>query len=131
MENFTPKMAKILDEILTKLTAQGGPSHSNNSVVLECCYKNQEGARCAVGVLIPDDLYHPIIEGNPAKRLPDVILKNIFQETPTEIELAFLGLVQSIHDRYNWAGGTDWEEYLREEFAEIPQYINDYSPADL
>ena len=51
---------EIFDTVLTHLRKQGGPSWSAGD---GCRYRGLDGTSCAVGCLIPDELYDPLIEG--------------------------------------------------------------------
>lgn len=49
---------EIFDKVLAHLRAQGKQSTAGGV----CAYRSPEGNMCAVGCLIPDELYDPIIE---------------------------------------------------------------------
>ncbi|MFN9029662.1 MAG: hypothetical protein ACK54C_01980 [Betaproteobacteria bacterium] len=49
----------VFDTVLNHLRKQGPATDDRG----ECVYRTAEGKRCAVGVLIPDDMYDPDIEG--------------------------------------------------------------------
>jgi len=57
---------QIFDKVATHLFTQGrratqfGPGRPN---IDKCVYRNDEGETCAIGCLIPADLYNPVIEG--------------------------------------------------------------------
>jgi hypothetical protein len=58
---------EVFDKVVTHLIAQGVPSQSvvedAEVDVPVCLYRGPEGAKCAVGCLIPDDIYHSDMEG--------------------------------------------------------------------
>lgn len=58
---------EIFDFVWTKLCEQGAKSYENG----KCRYRTSTRLKCAVGHLIPDDLYDPAMEGaaqhGPAK----------------------------------------------------------------
>lgn len=60
-----------------------------------CAYRDGE-LRCAVGVLIPDDLYSPNLEGNDAQHIIKYFLKSGIADWVEHEEL--LGVLQKIHD---------------------------------
>ena len=60
-----------------------------------CAYREGE-LRCAVGVLIPDDLYSPNLEGNDARSLVEVFFNTGLADWVEHEEL--LGVLQRIHD---------------------------------
>lgn len=50
---------EIFDKIIVHLSEQKVPARNEN----DCVYRTLDGRRCAVGGLIPEDKYDPIIEG--------------------------------------------------------------------
>lgn len=68
-----------------------------------CRYRTSTGLKCAVGCLIPDELYDRSIEGvsvslNPYSPLGNALLKSGIPGDDTEIEEMLYDL-QKIHDR--------------------------------
>lgn len=65
-----------------------------------CCKK-----RCAIGILIPDEVYDEFIEGNAICRIIN------FFEIPDNMTLDDLALVQSLHDSM----ATEWnaDEFIK------------------
>lgn len=54
---------EIFDTVLTKLRAQGVRSTGKNDHgITRCRYRGEEGLKCAVGHLIPDNFYNPDME---------------------------------------------------------------------
>ncbi len=51
---------EIFDYVVSHLRAQGARSLNDEN---ECTYRSVDGYSCAVGCLIPDDLYTPSLEG--------------------------------------------------------------------
>ena len=61
----------------------------------QCAYRGPRGARCAVGVMIPDDQYDPAIEGNGVHALNLVL---------GDIDVELLADLQDLHDNdSNWS----------------------------
>lgn len=102
---------EVFNTVYTKLRAQG-----KRSIVLEgahqrCRYRGEGGTRCAIGHLIPDELYSEELEGlnvgqtysNPEIENIDDVLRNIFGEL-TELDIHFLSVLQRAHD--NWTDAT-------------------------
>ena len=56
----------------------------------DCCYRTPSGLKCAVGHLIPDELYHSNMEGETPSNLPTQIFP--------AIALSFLHSLQRVHD---------------------------------
>ena len=95
--------------------------NGNNS----CAYRGEEGTSCAVGCLIPDELYTPSIEGHGISSLAlREILVHAGVLTPTEVKEGYifcevklptrqkmylLGRLQTIHDS---SPIPDWHDLL-------------------
>jgi hypothetical protein len=63
-----------------------------------CLYRGDDGMKCGIGCLIPDDLYKSSFEGQPVKGFPEEILTRL-GVVPNGVELAFLTHLQRCHDR--------------------------------
>lgn len=87
---------EIFDRVLTHLRAQGVASFSPE--INDCAYRAQAGLMCAIGCLIPDDLYSPAMEGRSARTLAflDLIPANLFtaESVPLLVDL------QMAHDTW-------------------------------
>lgn len=61
-----------------------------------CQYLTQGGDKCAVGCLLPDDLYRPVFEGNNVQALLDEhpLLLGYFWN----VDKTFLSRAQRLHD---------------------------------
>jgi hypothetical protein len=86
----TPKTKQeLFDFVLAAIRKQGRPSMNG----AHCMYRAADGARCAAGHLIPDDLYDPEMEGKPIGIVmvarPGVIACE---------DVPFLGELQGAHD---------------------------------
>lgn len=84
---------EVFDIVVNHLFTQGRPAYDD---VQGCMYRTHDGLRCAVGVLIPDDLYDKALEKNPS----DYIIQYFF-----DADLAdwrehknLLMRLQNIHD---------------------------------
>ena len=64
-----------------------------------CAYRGRDGKRCAIGVLISDDLYDAEFEGKPIKDLPAKVRRAIGMTTKARSDL--LGDLQSVHDLWS------------------------------
>lgn len=95
---------KTFDTVATHLITQGAQAMETE----ECRYRTSDGKRCAVGCLIPDELYSPKFEGKNAWAMLDMDQKlraHIGIETNADYD--FLGELQRIHDGNlpdAWAG---------------------------
>jgi hypothetical protein len=95
-----------------------------------CVYRNPNGLKCAIGALIPDELYIDVIEGaqacpmfNGANGMRQsmwtakhrlmmeigVAAGYISSTMPEEVEAAFLNDLQKIHDDFD---PSKWKERL-------------------
>jgi len=91
---MTPQ--EIFDTVVAHLFAQKHRAFSNT----RCVYRAGNGDKCAVGVLIPDDVYSPKMEGGNVEglidgrfKIPDFIYDNH----------ELLGSLQGAHDNAgNW-----------------------------
>jgi len=100
---------EVYNKVKTHLLTQNEKSKVHTSGM--CRYRTGTELKCAVGILIPDELYDPIFEGKRAYALPKFILDVIGVENDQDAE--FLNILQSIHDI---SDVCKWEEKL-EEFA--------------
>ena len=96
---------KVFDAAYTGLRNQG--FRRSVSIVGHCRYRGTEGRKCAIGHLISDDHYNPIIEGRgvSAKEIKKAVEEAGFGDysfIPTKDQTIsdrlFLGRLQSAHD---------------------------------
>ena len=92
-----------------------------------CGYRGQDGCKCALGHLIPDELYDPSIEGGSLPTNPDKPcnersgkIANIFTQVLgrplTKDDCMFLRALQEVHDTTDEDEEQAWREAL-ERFA--------------
>ena len=90
-EMFNAAARQLLNQGGPALTP-GGPFGTDR-----CAYRGPNGTRCAVGALIPDELYDPAMEGKPVwtvmNEFPAVY--RLFHGVRNE---TFLGDLQAVHD---------------------------------
>lgn len=78
---------------------------------INCKYRTKDGLKCAIGCLIPDKNYNPIIEGDNI--YSSAVVKSLPFEVSnsSEIGFDFLEELQHIHD----SNDVDkWEDKLKE-----------------
>jgi hypothetical protein len=68
---------EIFDKVATHLIKQGKVSVGEDGF---CAYRGNDGLMCAVGCLIPDDIYHVDMEGANADSLLSYDLPSYFEE---------------------------------------------------
>jgi len=116
---------EIYDKVLTHLRRQGRAAVAIEDGEPSCRYRDGLGGMCAVGCLIPDEVYTPEIEGEgvfsvgrllrgelTAERKPYVkVLWDVLKRVGiTEDQLGLLRRLQSAHDEdLNGFGMDDWE----------------------
>jgi len=86
------------DMVRDHLMTQGEPSqvYDREEEATICRYRGDDGRMCAVGCLIPDELYRPELEGRIVRELPGDVLAAIGADSDEAIE--FLRGLQMIHD---------------------------------
>ena len=67
-----PSAQEVFDIVVNHLFTQGRPAYDG---VRGCMYRAPDGLRCAVGVLIPDDLYDTEFETNSS----DKVIHDLFK----------------------------------------------------
>jgi hypothetical protein len=88
-----PPAQEIFDLVTNHLFTQGRPARQDDG---RCRYRMAGGLRCAVGVLISDELYKEEFEGAGAYRLIEVLYKLGIADWHEHA--ALLDHLQSIHD---------------------------------
>ena len=88
-----PSAQEVFDIVVNHLFTQGRPAYDG---VQGCMYRTHDGLRCAVGVLIPDDLYDKVFEGNQS----DFVIQELFDEDLADWRehKDILMRLQDIHD---------------------------------
>jgi hypothetical protein len=100
---------EMFDRVWQHFVVDGRPLARAGDAAGNCYYRMPDGRRCALGVLISDEMYSPAFEGRPARALIEgsgplaAILKDGLEGTP-EQQSAFVQSLQYCHDE---AGDTD------------------------
>lgn len=106
----TMNKQEIFDTVYKALLEQG-ESSVNNGV---CAYRGPNGTKCAVGHLIPDDLYEPEFEGKNILGIHNSILESIFQVDDINPYLTFIFDLQQAHDNtLNYHGLEAWKREMK------------------
>ena len=107
---MTPQ--EIFNTVALHLFAQKCRSASGPEGMMTCLYRGPNGTKCAVGALIPDELYNPDMEHN--------ILQELMKFTEFELpsyfadNLNLLSDLQRNHDsRMNWTAPSILASKLR------------------
>lgn len=88
-----PSAQEVFDIVSTHLFAQGRKSEDGGA---GCMYRSHDGLCCAVGVLMPDDIYDTELEGCPADAVIDKLFKQGLADWREHTTL--LMCLQFIHD---------------------------------
>lgn len=116
------------NHICRNLIAATRPSVYRDDTIEEtrCQYRGEDGAKCAVGWLIPDDLYHPHMEGKSVLRLfadhPELRKEPTLKEWTSHL----LCDLQQIHDgaAVEWHHGMDWGSIMRANLTKFATHNN-------
>lgn len=87
-------MQEDFDTVITHLVNQG--KRSIDSVRDMCLYRSEDGLKCAIGCLIPDDRYNPSIED---RLVTNSEFLKFFPEFA--LDATFYCELQSLHDDFN------------------------------
>jgi hypothetical protein len=113
---------EIFDTVAKHLIAQGKqsllPQVAGDSEYNGCAYRGENGTKCAIGCLIPDELYNPIIENTSVQVFFDTVSATEFVRghnvSAVDPEIAlddFLAITQKIGD-FIGRTGNDTESLL-------------------
>lgn len=111
---------EIFDTVVNHLRQQGETALSEDEQI--CAYRGRNGTKCAAGILIPDEMYSPKMEGHGI----DTLLNGGLIPSPLREEFShnrkLVNQLQFIHDGrniHNWEDG----------FARVAQAFNlQYTP---
>lgn len=111
---------EIFDKVEQHLLSQG--KKAKEIMTGKCKYKTLDNLKCAVGCLIPDELYDPQIEGNKVSLDPTIPIGQILFKAgipPNDGTIEFmLDDLQRTHDFYSV---EEWPTRLKELRA---KYVN-------
>ncbi len=107
---------EIFDTVAKHLLTQ---NRQSVTLICTCLYRGPEGLKCAIGCLIPDELYKPAIERHPVFSLickPERLGYTQQQQADlaklgfTKDNELFLTRLQKIHDNYK---PEEWHACLK------------------
>jgi len=105
---------EVFDKVATHLLTQKRKSMGSSNL---CMYRGPNGLKCAIGCLIPDDLYNKSIEYSNSFNLPVHILDYIGVKERSD--RYFLSNLQRIHDNHE---PPMWKHKLKE-FADYYKLV--------
>jgi hypothetical protein len=99
----------IFDKVWKHFVVDGG-GYSATGI---CNYRDGKGNSCAVGCLIPDELYDPLMEGSGLMTNPKVqnVLTDLFGAVYSDFK--FFQDLQLIHDGWYRHNNTLFIEHMR------------------
>ncbi len=104
---------EVFNKVATHLLTQNEKARTQTGWGdFRCSYKADNGLKCAIGCLIPDDLYDKKIEGNSILYNPLLIsiLRNAI-DLYIDDDINFLENLQTIHDQMSI---KSWAEQLNQ-----------------
>ena len=126
----------LFNTVYTHLVRQGGPAgRFDADDFFVCEYRDARGQRCAVGFLIPDDVYGPELENQPVEMLIRTAMRGELEARQNEFfkslepHASLLMDMQAAHDQFRrmvddgkFKGA--WTEWLQTRFASIAKNHN-------
>ncbi len=112
---------EVFDKVIAHLEVQGEQALSDNK---ECRYRTSNGLRCAVGYLIPDDAYHPNLEGfslGEDGHGPEQVAKVLSQLGYSAENQLLLCDLQKFHDNPDNWGGDPFSDYGQSQLLHIAE----------
>lgn len=94
---------QVFDKVAAHLLAQGQTSSKGNHPGGTCLYRGPNGTKCAVGCLIPDDMYEPTMEGKSMPESGDFdmylsTVGKVLVQIVEEDTFPLLAALQILHD---------------------------------
>jgi hypothetical protein len=109
---MTMSIKQIINKVGNHLLKQNAKSIDSDNA---CRYRGDNGMSCAIGCLLPDEMYDPLIEGKGV--VSDILkarLKHVVgvKNSSRIQKLTLLGELQNLHDMY-------FVEHWPEELAKL------------
>ena len=113
------KIQEMYNRVKYHLLTQNEKAEKTTGVLFEpnnvCQYKTPNGLKCAIGALIPDSKYTPVMESLGGLRANDLVKSvlldefgiNNYEQSEIRDLMESASLLQSIHDKHNceeWLG---------------------------
>lgn len=105
-------LQEIYDAVVLHLATQGRPAMDEDG---NCLYRGPGKTKCAVGCLIPDEMYDPVMDSGGGKSITDLVLHKQYSLPEYfyvgEVEELLTDL-QAAHDFWTMGGDTGLAEEL-------------------
>lgn len=95
---------QLFDEVAKHLRTQGKTCLGTSG----CAYRGDSGLKCAIGALIPDEVYNSKMEGHAVFAILPMLPNDLKQEFSAHMGL--LHSLQNVHDEYP---PVAWENQLQ------------------
>ena len=107
-------LQEVVDQNYQWFVVEKHPKSMNASIT-SCAYRGRDGARCAIGCVLPDSLYYSDMD-KLGSNITAVIdhrprLREFFKDIPTEA----LQRLQSSHDRYQCRWLIPFDQHMDKE----------------
>lgn len=124
MDENNKQLQKTFDKVAAHLLTQNQKAITVDG---RCKYRTDDGLKCAVGCLIPDDVYGPLLEDKSI-----LYLLTAYPELKDIPEIngfaMFLTELQHIHDNYRVEEWYSQLKSLAEEYELNTNVVNEYAP---
>jgi hypothetical protein len=108
---------EIFDTVARHLLAQKKRSMGPNGQNQKCLYRGPDGLKCAIGCLIPDELYHKCFEGESIGRILNDDSSQVFPLSRKELRSMFAGVSTSflndLQELHDYVPSDSWSIKLR------------------
>lgn len=100
---------EIFDKVLAHLRQQGEAAKSGGN----CAYRSSNGNMCAIGCLMPDEVYRPEYEGAEVTILPHDVLLACGIDPYDGEQMRLCDFLQDAHDHeLYYYGLSEWERRM-------------------
>jgi len=124
---------EIFDKVYLGLKSQGFQQSVTdfgsdpNCLISVCQYRGEEGRKCAVGWLIPDEAYSANLEKEGSIRCNDLLIETLKTIGIREEYTDFLSELQSIHDSFKYPDEmqANYDRYAKDHKLTVPQDLSE------
>lgn len=110
------KKSDVINEMIAGVIQQGAPGYENG----KCCYRTSTGNKCAVGQIIPDERYNPMLENGYT--IGTTKVQNALRDDVRE-------LIDSLPGRNSLTGLDERDEFIND--MAIVQLAHDNAARDV
>lgn len=123
---------EIFNTVATHLFNQGRPAarimrdKDGKEHAGACLYRTDDGLKCAVGVMIPDDIYRISMENRSVKGILESSSFNLPVSIFNDQNIALLQALQLLHDNYTEDESDTWgsTDRMKAAFASLAFQFN-------